>query len=124
MDLRNIGKGRLQLLAEQREVGASEDHGVDLASARPVEHWLDRGADLSPVDFALGWGPMSDDRVQTRIVTAGGELAFQEYFVRERWAPVQARDVAASLVIASLDAKSGTTVIESADIGRGNPGHF
>lgn len=31
--------------------------------------------------------PMSDDRVQTRIVTAGGELAFQEYFVRERWAP-------------------------------------
>ena len=31
--------------------------------------------------------PMSDDRVETRIVTAGGELAFQEYFVRERWAP-------------------------------------
>ena len=31
--------------------------------------------------------PMSDDRVETRIVTAGGELSFQEYFVRERWAP-------------------------------------
>lgn len=24
---------------------------------------FDRGADLSPLDFALGWGPMSDDRV-------------------------------------------------------------
>lgn len=31
--------------------------------------------------------PMSDDRIATRIVTANGEMSFQEYFVRERWAP-------------------------------------
>jgi LPPG:FO 2-phospho-L-lactate transferase len=31
--------------------------------------------------------PMSDDRIETRIVTSGGEISFQEYFVRERWAP-------------------------------------
>jgi LPPG:FO 2-phospho-L-lactate transferase len=31
--------------------------------------------------------PMSDDRIETRIVTANGEMSFQEYFVRERWAP-------------------------------------
>lgn len=30
--------------------------------------------------------PMSDDRVETRVATVAGELAFQEYFVRERWA--------------------------------------
>src|SRR5574341_490354 len=30
--------------------------------------------------------PMSDDRVETRIVTAGGELSFQEYFVKRHWA--------------------------------------
>lgn len=29
--------------------------------------------------------PMSDDRVETRILTPKGELSFQEYFVRERW---------------------------------------
>ena len=29
--------------------------------------------------------PMSDDRVETRIVTEKGELSFQEYFVRDRW---------------------------------------
>lgn len=29
--------------------------------------------------------PMSDDRIETRIVTPGGEISFQEYFVRERW---------------------------------------
>ena len=34
--------------------------------------------------------PMTNDRVETRIVTLGGDLAFQEYFVRERYqVPVQ-----------------------------------
>lgn len=32
--------------------------------------------------------PMSDDRVSTRVVTAQGELPFQQYFVRERCEPV------------------------------------
>jgi len=31
--------------------------------------------------------PMSDDRIETRVVTANGEISFQEYFVRQRWAP-------------------------------------
>ncbi len=29
--------------------------------------------------------PMSDDRIETRVVTAGGEISFQEYFVKRRW---------------------------------------
>ena len=29
--------------------------------------------------------PMSDDRVETRVITPDGELSFQEYFVRERY---------------------------------------
>jgi LPPG:FO 2-phospho-L-lactate transferase len=29
--------------------------------------------------------PMSDDRVETRVLTDAGELSFQEYFVRERY---------------------------------------
>ena len=31
--------------------------------------------------------PMSDDCVETRVLTNRGELSFQEYFVRERWQP-------------------------------------
>jgi LPPG:FO 2-phospho-L-lactate transferase len=31
--------------------------------------------------------PMSNERVETRVVTPNGELPFQEFFVRERWAP-------------------------------------
>jgi LPPG:FO 2-phospho-L-lactate transferase len=29
--------------------------------------------------------PMSDDRVETRLVTPQGEVSFQEYFVKEHW---------------------------------------
>jgi len=29
--------------------------------------------------------PMSDDRVETRVLTIDGEISFQEYFVRERY---------------------------------------
>jgi LPPG:FO 2-phospho-L-lactate transferase len=32
--------------------------------------------------------PMTNERVRTRFVTAGGVLSFQEYFVRERLGPV------------------------------------
>ena len=31
--------------------------------------------------------PMSDDRIETRVQTAAGELSFQEFFVKERWTP-------------------------------------
>lgn len=30
--------------------------------------------------------PVSDDKIETRITTAKGDLSFQEYFVRDRWA--------------------------------------
>jgi LPPG:FO 2-phospho-L-lactate transferase len=30
---------------------------------------------------------MSDERVETRVKTAAGEISFQEFFVKERWAP-------------------------------------
>jgi LPPG:FO 2-phospho-L-lactate transferase len=30
--------------------------------------------------------PMSDDRVETRVITPEGELSFQEFFVKERYA--------------------------------------
>ena len=33
--------------------------------------WFDGGADLSPVDFAVAWGPMSDPAILGRLsVTA------------------------------------------------------
>jgi LPPG:FO 2-phospho-L-lactate transferase len=31
--------------------------------------------------------PMSNDRIETKVVTAAGELSFQDYFVKQRWQP-------------------------------------
>jgi len=31
--------------------------------------------------------PMSDQRIETRVTTPQGEFSFQEFFVKERWAP-------------------------------------
>ncbi|HEY3595813.1 MAG TPA: 2-phospho-L-lactate transferase [Polyangiaceae bacterium] len=56
---------------------------------------LRRGVPLSRVTAELGslWGlqsrllPMSDEPVRTRVRTPSGWLAFQEFFVRERYQP-------------------------------------
>lgn len=36
----------------------------------------DRGASLSPIDWALGWGPMSDDRVLSQLQISQGARFF------------------------------------------------
>jgi LPPG:FO 2-phospho-L-lactate transferase len=64
----------------------------DLATALHRTTRLREGASLTTVtgEVARGFGlelkmlPMSDQQVRTRIVTAGGPLAFQDYFVRRR----------------------------------------
>jgi hypothetical protein len=38
---------------------------------------LGREADLSPVDFVLGWGPMSDDAVIARLAISQGNRWYQ-----------------------------------------------
>ena len=65
----------------------------DLATHLRRTELLSEGATLSratrEIASALGVQagilPMSDDPVETRVLTAHGELSFQEYFVRERY---------------------------------------
>jgi LPPG:FO 2-phospho-L-lactate transferase len=67
----------------------------DLATHLARSSWLREGQSLSAVTARLcsvlgvrhAIVPMSDAPVRTRVTTAQGELAFQEYFVRERCAP-------------------------------------
>jgi LPPG:FO 2-phospho-L-lactate transferase len=67
----------------------------DLATHLFRTRLLREGATLSEATTRVtdAWGlasrllPMTDDRVTTRIATPGGELAMQEWFVRERCEP-------------------------------------
>lgn len=68
---------------------------ADLALHVERTRRLGSGESLSYIisDFARRLGisanvvPASDDPVRTRVITASGELAFQDYFVRQRCAP-------------------------------------
>jgi LPPG:FO 2-phospho-L-lactate transferase len=67
----------------------------DLATHIMRNRLLNEGRNLSEITEqirrALGVAsrilPMSDDRVETRVKTAMGEVSFQEFFVKQRWAP-------------------------------------
>ena len=68
---------------------------LDLATHLHRTHLLRQGRSLSEVTAELArargvaptvW-PMSDDPVRTLVRTAGGELSFQHYFVREQCRP-------------------------------------
>ena len=68
----------------------------DLATHIERTRRLDAGENLSEItdDFRRRLGisarllPMSDNRIRTRLLTAKGWLDFQDYFVRQRCAPV------------------------------------
>ncbi len=39
-------------------------------------YWIDGGASLSPIDFAVGWGPMSDDSIVNQFSFSQGHRWF------------------------------------------------
>jgi LPPG:FO 2-phospho-L-lactate transferase len=53
--------------------------------------------------------PMSDDRIETRVQTAAGEISFQEFFVKERWAP----DVRAVRFVGAEQSRPAPGVLEA-----------
>ena len=91
-----------QCLEAMRKLGAPGwfqlgDRDLALHISRTA--MLAAGRALSEATAAIASGmeieslvlPMTDDRVETRVMTAAGELSFQEYFVRERYrVPVSA----------------------------------
>lgn len=89
----------------------------DLATHMYRTHRLAEGAPLSTVtaEIARAFGldlrmlPVTDDRLETRVTTAAGEIGFQEYFVGQR------HSVAVSAVrFAGADnAKPGPGVLEA-----------
>jgi LPPG:FO 2-phospho-L-lactate transferase len=55
--------------------------------------------------------PMSDQRVETRVQTPQGEISFQEFFVKERWAPA----VNSVYYNGAQSAKPATDVLDAID---------
>ena len=89
----------------------------DIASHLVREGLLARGRTLTEAteELCRRWGvaarvlPMTDDPVRTRFATDGGELSFQEYFVRERLRPSLR-----AITFAGLDAARVTAAVVDA----------
>lgn len=84
---------------------------------------LAEGAPLSTItaELATAWAlatrvvPVSDDRISTRLTTADGELAFQEYFVREQHG-VEVSGVRFNGAEAAVPAPGVLDLLASADV--------
>ena len=65
----------------------------DIATHITRTRLLAEGLTLSQIAARIGSAlgvkarilPMSDDRVETRVITPEGEISFQEFFVKEQW---------------------------------------
>jgi LPPG:FO 2-phospho-L-lactate transferase len=93
-----IAADTFTVLAQLKRLGAETWFNLgdkDLATHMVRTAQLREGVSLSEVtkNLAGTFGikatilPMSNDRVETRVVAEGGEISFQEYFVKHRWQP-------------------------------------
>jgi len=88
----------------------------DLATHISRTKWLNDGLKLSSVTDRIRCQlgvrskilPMSDERVETRLQTPQGEISFQEFFVKERWA----REVSSVRFVGAELAKPAPGVLE------------
>lgn len=95
----------------------------DLATHLVRTQWLREGYSLTEVTIRLCQRlgvrarllPMSDDPVRTRIWTPSGALAFQEFFVRDRWQP----EVTGVDYVGSERARPAPGVLEAIQQARG-----
>ena len=55
-------------------------------------YWMDHGADLSPVDLAVGWGPMSDQSIIDQLEFWQGQRWYR-YWPRKSKFPLSAEDM-------------------------------
>jgi len=74
--------GRLPKLAKKGyEIEPLARFSIEARVLRAERYWFDRGAELAPVDLALGWGAMSDTAVLEKLkITQGTRFYY--------WAPV------------------------------------
>lgn len=78
-----IGKYQVTALAEYR---------IRARVLHTESYWLDHGADLSPIDLAVGWGQMSDQSIIDQLEFWQGQRWYR-YWPRKSTSPLPADEM-------------------------------
>ena len=85
-----VGLSRPRLEKKGYEIEPLARFGLEARVLRAERYRLDRGAELAPVDLALGWGSMSDTAVLEKIqITQGTRF----YYWQADALPIPRRDI-------------------------------
>lgn len=136
VDNRETGWGRAgeswRVMEHVRQLGGPDWFAlgdVDLATHLTRSHWLAQGAGLSEVTARLCQQlgvahtilPMSDTPAQTLVETEQGTMAFQTWFVKERWQPAVEQVILPDAVRTTKEVISALHEADVVVIGPSNP---
>jgi hypothetical protein len=76
----------------QYQVAALAEYTIWARVLHTESYWLDRGADLSPVDLAVGWGRMSDQSIVDQLEFWQGQRWYR-YWPRKSTVPLSADEM-------------------------------
>jgi hypothetical protein len=74
------------------QVAALAEYEIRARVLHTESYWLDRGADLSPIDLAVGWGRMSDQSIVDQLDFWQGQRWYR-YWPRKSMAPLSAYEM-------------------------------
>lgn len=95
---------------EDYQIRALAQFSLEARVLSKERYWVDRAADLAPIDLALGWGPMSDQKVLDQLdISQSG----RRYFWWARDLPLPAEKLnacSANMHMIPADADIATTL--------------
>src|SRR5579863_195842 len=74
------------------QVTALAEYKIRARVLHTESYWLDRGADLSPLDLAVGWGQMSDQAIVDQLEFWQGQRWYR-YWPRKSTPPLSADEM-------------------------------
>jgi hypothetical protein len=102
-----LSETRVFMFKKDYLVSPLADFDITARVLSKERYWIDRGAELAPVDLALGWGPMSDDKVLSKLKISQRNRWFY-------WKPKGDLPISADMI--SLNAANMHLIPENDDI--------
>ncbi len=75
-----------------RHITPLADYHLQVRILRSEPYWFDHGSDVSPLDLAVGWGPLSDQSVLDEMSVSQGQRWYS-YWPRHDKFPISSEEI-------------------------------